>query len=74
VNRISNEQREEWMRRFAARLMDGGNMPEIPAMQCAAEAWHEVRHNLTADGSFITPEDAADEEISQWEDDGDDAP
>lgn len=70
MNMLAAAQRDEWVRRFAARLMDGGDMPEIPAMQCAAEAWHEVRHTLTADGSFITPEDAADEEMSQWEDDG----
>ena len=67
---LAIDQRDEWVRRFAARLMDGGAMPEIPAMQCAAEAWHEVRHTLTAAGTFITPEAAADEEMSQWEDDG----
>jgi len=67
---FTEEQRAEWIRRYAARLMDGGGMPEIPAMQCAAEAWHEVRHELTADGSFVTPEDAADGEMSCWEDDG----
>jgi hypothetical protein len=61
---------DEWRRRYAARLMDRGGMPERAAIECARETWQMVRDDLEADGSFIGPEDAADMEMAEWEDDG----
>lgn len=59
---------EEWKRRFAARIMDVAKWPEWPAMQAADAAadfddmMEEYHHD---------PEGAADEEMSNWGDDGD---
>jgi hypothetical protein len=62
----------EWKRRYAARLMERGGMNEWAAIQCARDAYQEARSDTDADGSFIGPEDAADEEMSYWTNDGED--
>lgn len=62
--------RAEWERRYAARLMEAGGMPEIAAIQCAKEA---AEQNLEFNGDeWLDPEDDADVEMSYWEHDGDD--
>lgn len=57
--------RDEWKRQYAARLMERSGMAELPAIECAEEAatddifrWNEMH-----------PEDAADQEMSCWEND-----
>lgn len=61
--------KEEWQRRFAARIMACASWDEIPAMQCA-EAGFELMV-AEAPEFVLDPEGAADEEISCWTDDGD---
>lgn len=57
--------REEWERRYAARLMEAGGMDEVPAIQCAKEA---ADLNLVDNGDeWLDPEDDADVEMSYWE-------
>lgn len=61
--------KEEWQRRFAARIMACASWDEIPAMQCA-EAGFELMVS-EAPEFVLDPEGAADEEMSCWTDDGD---
>ena len=63
---------DEWKRRYAARMMLMTDAPERAAIE-AAEAGFE--YATEAWGKFSAewegPENAADEEMSYWEDDGD---
>jgi hypothetical protein len=59
----------EWQRRFAARIMEIAKWPEIPAIQCAESAVAEMDDMW--DDYKDDPEGAADEEMSNWTDDGD---
>lgn len=67
--------REEWTRRFAARIMEVAKWDEIPAMRAAedAAAEHERYEREAGDTvDWLDPEDEADCEMSYWTDDGDD--
>jgi hypothetical protein len=63
----------EWKRRYAARLMERGGMPEVPAIQCAEAGYETALEDFNASPSdgLMDPVEAADEEMSCWEDDGD---
>jgi hypothetical protein len=61
--------KEEWQRRFAARIMTCASWDEIPAMQCAAAGFELMVSE--APEFVLDPEGAADEEMSCWTDDGD---
>lgn len=63
----------EWKRRYAARLMERGAMPERQAIACGEEAYAEARVDYLAnlDDRMVDPVGAADEEMSHWENDGD---
>jgi len=61
--------KDEWKRRFAARIMLRADWPEVPAMQCAEAAvaeYDDFQEDFQSD-----PEAAADEEMSCWSDGGD---
>jgi hypothetical protein len=59
--------REEWTRRFAARMMEVGGVLEHAAMDMAVAAAAE---NLEYNGDeWQDPEDDADDEMSFWEND-----
>lgn len=64
----------EWKRRYAARLMERGGMPEKPAIEAAADAYREAvkDYGFSMDDGLIEPEEAADEEMSYWENDAED--
>jgi hypothetical protein len=64
----------EWKRRYAARLMERGGMPEVPAMQCAEAGYESALEDFSAgmDDGLMDPIEAADEEMSCWEHDGED--
>jgi hypothetical protein len=54
--------REEWERRFAARLVEAGGLTDESAAQCAKAAADE---NLEFNGDeWLDPEDDADVELS----------
>lgn len=62
----------EWKRQYAARLMVRGGMPELPAIECAEEAYRQAvdDYRVGMDDGLTDPEEAADEEMSCWENDG----
>lgn len=68
-----NLSRDEWERRYAARLMSRGGMEERIAMACARGASEEFESDERAAGNVLSwdePEEMADEEMSYWENDG----
>lgn len=58
---------QEWMRRFAARIMEVQKWPERAAMEYAQESFMDF-HEM-AELYRDHPEDAADEDMSSWDDD-----
>lgn len=64
----------EWKRRYAACLMERGGMSDRPAIACAEDAYRMAVEDYSANmgDGLIDPEEAADEEMSNWENDGDD--
>lgn len=75
--------REEWERRYAARIMERAGWPEHAAIEAGRVGAEEFERNEREAGNavvwrgapvgrFETPEEQADEEMSYWEDDGDD--
>ena len=75
--------RDEWQRRYAARIMERADWPEHAAIEAARVGAEEHERNERAagnavawlggpSGTFDTPEEQADEEMSCWDDDGDD--
>lgn len=56
---------DEWRRQYAARLVARGGCTELDAANAARVAFDEGYDDMD-------PEDAADEEMSNWDDDGDD--
>jgi len=73
--------RDDWKRRYAARIMDRAKWDEcsaVAASEAGASAYEESERAAgntviwwgVAPGSDLTPEDAADEEMSYWTDDG----
>ncbi len=66
--------REEWMRRYAARVMERASWDERPAMMVAQAAADGEELGASEEGRAVEwkdPEDAADDEMSYWTDDGD---
>jgi len=67
--------RGEWTRRYAARVMERTGMEERQAMDVAnvgAECYAEQERETSWEIKWTDPEGAADEEISYWENDGED--
>jgi len=74
--------RDEWQRRYAARIMERAGWPEHAAMDAARVGAEEYERDEHAAGNAVvwrgvsagvlgdTPEDLADEEMSYWDDDG----
>ena len=62
---------EEWKRRYAKRIMDCASWNEVAAMQNAEAAAQDLKECGMFEGFEDFPEDAADEEMSNWDDDGD---
>lgn len=67
--------REEWKRRYAARIMERACWDEVSAIQASEIAALEFERNERAAGNAIdwnaeNPERVADEEMSYWENDG----
>lgn len=73
--------REEWQRRYAARIMEKAGWPEHAAIEAGKVGAEEYERNERAAGNAVTwhgadtgmldsPEECADEEMSYWEDDG----
>lgn len=73
--------RQEWERRYAARIMERAGWPEHAAIEAARVGAEEHERNERAawnavvwlggpSGTFDTPEEQADEEMSCWGDDG----
>jgi hypothetical protein len=73
--------REEWTRRYAARIMEIAEFPEQAAISAAEigadlyeeDEWHPEKPVVWwggPSGEHMSPEHAADEEMSYWEDDG----
>ena len=58
---------QEWMSRFAARIMEVQKWPEQVAMEYAQESFMDF-HEMAAIYRDC-PEDAADEDMSSWDDD-----
>ena len=74
--------REEWERRYAARIMERSGWPEHAAIEAGRVGAEEYERNERKAGNAVvwlgapvgrleTPEEQADEEMSYWEDDGD---
>jgi hypothetical protein len=64
--------RDEWSRRFAARIMEVAGWDERAAMRCAAEAANQHESNEREAGDtvdWLDPEEYADVEMSYWDDD-----
>ena len=73
--------REEWQRRYAARIMKRAGWPEHAAIDAAkvGAEWYEEQERSCGNavvwrggpsGADNSPEDQADEEMSYWTDDG----
>lgn len=65
--------KDEWKRRYAARIMEQAEWPEVPAIQASEVAAQEYERMERAAGNAIVwerPEQDADDEMSYWEDDG----
>lgn len=65
--------RDEWMRRYAARVMERAGWEEhqaIHASRAAAEAFKQDELAVGNALAWEAPEEAADEEMSNWTDDG----
>ena len=73
--------RDEWKRRYAARIMERAGWDECPAIaasEAGAEAYEEQERGCGnaviwwggPSGANNTPEDEADDEMSYWTDDG----
>lgn len=73
--------REEWERRYAARIMERAGWPEHAAIDAGRvgaeeyergerEAGNVVVWSGIATGFFSSPEECADEEMTYWDDDG----
>mgnify|MGYP000650359195 CR=1 FL=1 len=73
--------REEWERRYAARIMERAGWPEhaaIGASKVGSEEYEAQERDCGnavvwwggPSGTNNTPEDQADEEMSYWENDG----
>lgn len=73
--------REEWVRRYAARIMEKAAWAEDAATMAAEAGAEEYERDERAAGDAVvwwggpngahnTPEDQADEEMSYWTDDG----
>jgi hypothetical protein len=73
--------RDEWQRRYAARIMEKSDWPEHAAIEAArvgAELYEEDEWSPDRpvvwwggpSGEHMSPEDLADEEMSCWTDDG----
>ena len=71
--------REEWLRRYAARIKERAAVDDKMAMDIAeagAEAYAEMEKAagnvlMWEDTPMCNPEEQADEELSCWTDDGD---
>ena len=72
--------RDEWKRRYAARIMERAGWDELAAMKAAELGADEYEESESAcgidvvwwggpSGATNTPEDVADEEMSYWTDD-----
>lgn len=63
--------REEWTRRYAARVMERTGMLEHQAMEVARVGRQEFDREIKTWGDAILtdPEECADEEMSYWEND-----
>jgi hypothetical protein len=58
---------DEWLRRYKQRFIERAELTEAQAQQCAEAEPFSVLSEFFED----EPEDAADEEMSCWESDGD---
>lgn len=66
--------REKWMERYAARIMyvaEWDKESAIAAADAGADAVVEDAMYSQSQVEWINPEEQADDEISCWEDDGD---
>lgn len=66
--------RDEWMRRYAARVMERASWDERPAMMAAQAATESEELMAREEGravAWVDPEESADSEMSYWTDDGD---
>lgn len=66
--------REEWTRRFAARIREVAGLDEDESISVANAAADEHERNEREAGGtvdWLDPEDEADVELSYWTDDGD---
>lgn len=61
---------EEWQRRCAARYMERGGVLEHAAMDMARATWECVNEGVKP-ADVVGPEEAADDDMACWEDDGD---
>lgn len=67
--------RDEWMRRYAARIMERAGWDDVSAIQASEIGAQEFERMECAAGNAIdwsveSPEDAADDEMIYWEHDG----
>lgn len=73
--------REEWVRRYAARVRQRAGWTPEESAECARVGAEEYERNERAAGNAVawiggpvgrleTPEEQADEEMSYWTDDG----
>jgi hypothetical protein len=80
-NQLGVISRDEWVRRYAARIMEKAAWAEDAAMMAAEAGAKEYERDERAAGNAVgwwggpggmldTPEDSADEEMSYWTDDG----
>lgn len=60
---------KEWAERYAQRMINQAAVDRPFAMAAARIAWNEMTENET---EYDEPENAADSEMSHWDDDGED--
>jgi hypothetical protein len=70
---MSEMSREEWERRYAARIEERAGWTKQESAEWASVGAVMLEQNERAAGKAVVweePEDAADEEMSYWENDG----
>jgi len=64
--------KEEWVTRYAARMKTRADLTDADALAAALAAVECIEQETCAgaDPEWVDPEDAADEELACWTDDG----
>lgn len=61
--------KQEWIARCADRYIERGDLDELTAIDAADACYVSQKEDTVEFGSFMSPEDAADQDMSLWDND-----